>query len=95
LVFTGTLNFPTHSRSSCILFAVIILIINIIPRKWSDAEQDAVERQLEKYLQTFKLPGQRECQACISAEGAILADRTWKNVKDFVLKKIVSLQRNM
>jgi hypothetical protein len=61
-------------------------------RKWSKAEQEAVERQMGVFLRAFKLPGMQDCTSCLSKE-TILVGRSWRNVKDYVRNRIVALQR--
>lgn len=59
---------------------------------WSLQEIEAVERHLVKYILTETIPGADAIRKCMDEE-TILKNRTWKNVKDFVRNRIVSIQR--
>ncbi|KAM9344206.1 uncharacterized protein KZ484_016572 [Pholidichthys leucotaenia] len=61
-------------------------------RLWSDEEQAAVRRQLGDFCKLVKVPGKKDCDACLAAEPA-LSSRTWREVKYFVHNSIQSLKR--
>ncbi len=61
-------------------------------RQWSDAESMAVKKHLGKYLAERRVPGKEDCLRTIKAEKA-LRGRSWRNVKDYVYNKIVTLNR--
>lgn len=61
-------------------------------RLWSEEEQAAVRRQLGDFCELVKVPGKRDCDACLAAEPA-LSTRTWKEVKYFVHNSIQSMKR--
>ncbi|KAK0144745.1 M-phase phosphoprotein 8 [Merluccius polli] len=61
-------------------------------RLWSEAEQSAVRRQLGDICMLTKVPGKKECDACLAAEPA-LRSRTWREVKYFVHNTIQSKKK--
>ncbi|XP_029935963.1 M-phase phosphoprotein 8 isoform X2 [Myripristis murdjan] len=61
-------------------------------RLWSEEEQAAVKRQLGDFCKLVKVPGKKECDACLSAEPA-LRSRTWREVKYYVHNTIQSMKR--
>ncbi|XP_069569460.1 M-phase phosphoprotein 8 isoform X1 [Brachyistius frenatus] len=61
-------------------------------RLWSEEEQAAVRRQLGDFCKLVKVPGKKDCDACLAAEPA-LSTRTWREVKYFVHNSIQSLKR--
>ncbi|XP_022074150.2 M-phase phosphoprotein 8 isoform X2 [Acanthochromis polyacanthus] len=61
-------------------------------RLWSEEEQAAVRRQLGDFCKLVKIPGKKDCDACLAAEPA-LNSRTWREVKYFVHNSIQSLKR--
>ncbi|KAM4558342.1 M-phase phosphoprotein 8 isoform 1-T1 [Odontesthes bonariensis] len=61
-------------------------------RLWSEEEQAAVRRQLGDFCKLVKVPGKKDCDACLAAEPA-LSSRTWREVKYFVHNSIQSLKR--
>ncbi|XP_029967431.1 M-phase phosphoprotein 8 isoform X1 [Salarias fasciatus] len=63
-----------------------------IKRLWSEEEQAAVRRQLGDFCKLVKVPGKKDCDACLAAEPA-LNTRTWREVKYFVHNSIQSLKR--
>jgi hypothetical protein len=63
-------------------------------RPWSAMEQQAVDRHLGKFLRTFKLPGRKDIDACLSAEPILAVNgRSWKNVKDYIRNRIVACKK--
>ncbi|XP_041739272.2 uncharacterized protein LOC121571704 isoform X2 [Coregonus clupeaformis] len=65
------------------------------PRKqktWSNEAQAAVRRQLGDFTKLMKIPGKRECDACLAAEPA-LQGRTWKDVKNYVHNTLKTMCR--
>lgn len=61
-------------------------------RLWSGEEQAAVRRQLGDFCKLIKVPGKKECDACLAAEPA-LSSRSWREVKYFVHNSIQSMKR--
>uniref|UniRef100_A0A1A8FUQ7 Si:ch73-269m14.4 n=2 Tax=Nothobranchius korthausae TaxID=1143690 RepID=A0A1A8FUQ7_9TELE len=61
-------------------------------RLWTEEEQAAVRRQLGEFCMLVKVPGKKDCDACLAAEPA-LSTRTWREVKYFVHNSIQSLKR--
>ncbi|XP_024141814.1 M-phase phosphoprotein 8 isoform X2 [Oryzias melastigma] len=61
-------------------------------RLWNEDEQAAVKRQLGDFSKLVKVPGKKDCDACLAAEPA-LSTRTWREVKYFVHNSIQSLKR--
>ena len=53
-------------------------------RSWSDREKQAVVRHLGGYLRSRKVPGKAPIMKAFNAEPVTFANRSWKNVKDFV-----------
>ncbi|XP_034549117.1 M-phase phosphoprotein 8 isoform X2 [Notolabrus celidotus] len=63
-----------------------------IKRLWSEEEQGAVRRQFGDFCKLVKVPGKKDCDACLAAEPA-LNTRTWREVKYFVHNSIQSMKR--
>lgn len=63
-----------------------------IKRLWSEEEQAAVRRQFGDFCKLVKVPGKRDCDACLAAEPA-LNSRTWREVKYFVHNSIQSMRK--
>lgn len=63
-----------------------------IKRLWSEEEQAAVRRQFGDFSKLVKVPGKKDCDACLAAEPA-LNSRTWREVKYFVHNSIQSMKR--
>ncbi|XP_049450276.1 M-phase phosphoprotein 8 isoform X3 [Epinephelus fuscoguttatus] len=63
-----------------------------VKRLWSEEEQAAVRRQLGDFCKLVKVPGKKDCDACLAAEPA-LNSRTWREVKYFVHNSIQSMKR--
>ena len=61
-------------------------------RLWSKEEQDAVRHQMGDFCKLVKVPGKKDCDACLAAEPA-LNSRTWRDVKYFVHNSIQSFKR--
>ncbi|XP_061697283.1 uncharacterized protein LOC133512056 [Syngnathoides biaculeatus] len=61
-------------------------------RLWSTEEQAAVRRQFGDFCKLLKVPGKKDCDACLAAEPA-LTSRTWREVKYFVHNNIQSMKR--
>ncbi|XP_053295357.1 M-phase phosphoprotein 8 isoform X2 [Pleuronectes platessa] len=61
-------------------------------RLWSEEEQAAVRRQFGDFCKLVKVPGKKDCDACLAAEPA-LNTRTWREVKYFVHNSIQSMKR--
>lgn len=63
-----------------------------IKRLWSEEEQAAVKRQFGDFCKLVKVPGKKDCDACLAAEPA-LNNRTWREVKYYVHNSIQSMKR--
>lgn len=63
-----------------------------IKRLWSEEEQAAVRRQFGDFCKLVKVPGKRDCDACLDAEPA-LNSRTWREVKYYVHNSIQSMRK--
>lgn len=63
-----------------------------IKRLWSEEEQAAVRRHFGDFCNLLKVPGKKDCDACLAAEPA-LNSRTWREVKYFVHNSIQSMKR--
>lgn len=61
-------------------------------RLWNEEEQAAVRRQLGDFYKLVKVPGKKDCDACLAAEPA-LSRRTWREVKYYVHNCIQSMKR--
>ncbi|XP_039989149.1 uncharacterized protein LOC120793286 [Xiphias gladius] len=59
-------------------------------RPWSEVERSAVKKHLAKFIKERQVPGKEPCMQCVKEEKA-LDKRSWKDVKNFVFKTIVSL----
>lgn len=62
-------------------------------RKWSTEEVKAVEKSLMDFIRMGKTPGKQDCERCIVASPAALAERDWKGIKFYVYNRIISDQR--
>ncbi|XP_024140000.1 uncharacterized protein LOC112153825 isoform X4 [Oryzias melastigma] len=63
--------------------------------KWRDEEVTAVERHLLPFITDFKVPGKRDCEACLQAEPVALKDRDWAAVKFYIYNRVVALKRRL
>ena len=63
-------------------------------RRWSMEENEAVERQLNRFLQTMKVPGKRDCEEAVEKEDA-LQNRCWESVKYYVHNCIQTTTRKL
>ncbi|XP_061647682.1 M-phase phosphoprotein 8 isoform X2 [Phyllopteryx taeniolatus] len=61
-------------------------------RPWSEREQAAVRHHMSEFLRRMKVPGKKDCNACIAAEPD-LAGRSWTDVKNYVHNSIQTLRR--
>ena len=48
---------------------------------------------MDIFFKTMKTPGKMACEKCISVAGQALANRTWKDVKNYVYNMNVSRKR--
>jgi hypothetical protein len=62
---------------------------NVPRKKWSDAEKQAVERQLGKFLRIKKLPGKSDCENARRNEPS-LQGRPWTQLKFYIKNSIPS-----
>lgn len=63
-----------------------------VKKPWSEGERDAVRKHMGKFITERRVPGKENCMRCVTAEKA-LAQRSWKDVKNFVYNSIVTLNR--
>lgn len=61
-------------------------------RPWSEQEQAAVKRFLSEFITKMKVPGKKECNACLAAEPD-LCRRSWTDIKNFVHNTLQTLRR--
>ncbi|KAK0154632.1 hypothetical protein N1851_003060 [Merluccius polli] len=61
-------------------------------RGWSEAERTAVHKHLDAFIKQRQIPGKEACMKCINKE-KVLGKRTWKDVKNLVYNRIVTLNR--
>ncbi|XP_053733413.1 M-phase phosphoprotein 8 isoform X2 [Synchiropus splendidus] len=61
-------------------------------RPWSEREQAAVKRYLCDFITKMKVPGKKECNACIAGEPDLVG-RTWTDVKNFVHNTLQTMRR--
>uniref|UniRef100_A0A8C6UCR7 Chromo domain-containing protein n=1 Tax=Neogobius melanostomus TaxID=47308 RepID=A0A8C6UCR7_9GOBI len=61
-------------------------------RPWSEQEQAAVKRFLSEFITKMKVPGKKECNACLVAEPD-LCRRSWTDIKNFVHNTLQTLRR--
>nr|XP_015815960.2 uncharacterized protein LOC107386223 [Nothobranchius furzeri] len=61
--------------------------------KWDEAEVQAVEKHLIRFIREHKLPQKGDCIRCLEAEPCALRNRSWKGLKDYVRNRITALQR--
>ncbi|CAJ1069453.1 uncharacterized protein LOC117818719 isoform X2 [Xyrichtys novacula] len=64
-----------------------------IHRTWEEAEVQAVERHLMRFIKKHKVPQKDDCVECLEAEPEALSTRSWKGVKDYVRNRITALKR--
>ncbi|XP_034547621.1 uncharacterized protein LOC117818719 isoform X3 [Notolabrus celidotus] len=64
-----------------------------IHRTWEEAEVQAVERHMMRFIQRQKVPQKDDCVECLEAEPEALSTRSWKGVKDYVRNRITALKR--
>ncbi|XP_055727832.1 uncharacterized protein LOC129816889 isoform X3 [Salvelinus fontinalis] len=86
----GTMTVPEHCQEEGLEAGPVAT-----PRKpkiWSNEAQAAVRRQLGDFTKLMKIPGKKECDACIAAEPA-LQGRTWKDVKNYVHNTLKTMCR--
>ncbi|KAJ0005950.1 hypothetical protein NQD34_015844 [Periophthalmus magnuspinnatus] len=61
-------------------------------RPWSEQEQAAVKRFMSEFITKMKVPGKKECNACLAAEPD-LCRRSWTDIKNFVHNTLQTLKR--
>ncbi|XP_076843861.1 uncharacterized protein LOC143488824 isoform X1 [Brachyhypopomus gauderio] len=64
-------------------------------KKWGEEEQQAVRKQMGKYISLRTVPGKRDCLECIRKEPDALRSRTWKDIKNYIHNTIQSNKRRM
>lgn len=67
-------------------------LVSNVRRPWSDAEKNAVNKHLAKFMAERRVPGKDDCLRCIKEE-EVLGQRSWKDVKNFVHNTIATLNR--
>jgi hypothetical protein len=65
-------------------------------RQWSNAEKDAIYQHLDKFVKKggTKLPGKRDCVACIEKSGDVLKSRDWRTVK-YCVRNMVARNKKL
>nr|XP_043879455.1 uncharacterized protein LOC122767933 isoform X2 [Solea senegalensis] len=63
--------------------------------KWTGDEVQAVERHMIRFITSCKVPGKRDCDACLQAESEALKDRDWSAIKYYIHNRITALKRKM
>lgn len=53
-------------------------------RRWDDSEKAVIDVVLGKYIRLHKAPGKADCEKCIARSNGKLANRTWRDVKNYV-----------
>ncbi|XP_026195542.1 uncharacterized protein LOC113148187 isoform X2 [Anabas testudineus] len=61
-------------------------------RPWTEPEREAVHKHLGRFIAERRVPGKEHCTMCLTEEKA-LRQRSWKDVKNFVYNRIVTLNR--
>ena len=79
------------------LFKVCIVFCHLSPlakarRGWSEAERTAVHKHMDVFIKQRQVPGKEACMKCINKE-KVLGKRTWKDVKNLVYNRVVTLNR--
>lgn len=67
-------------------------VVTNAKRPWSDAEKNAVNKHLKKFMVERRVPGKDYCLRCIKEE-KVLGQRSWKDVKNFVHNTITTINR--
>ncbi|XP_051239267.1 uncharacterized protein LOC127353763 isoform X2 [Dicentrarchus labrax] len=62
-------------------------------RSWSVGEVRAVEKTLKDFIESGKVPGKSDCNACIKASAEALKNRSWTAVKFYVKNRVTAIQR--
>ncbi|XP_064180423.1 uncharacterized protein LOC135249061 [Anguilla rostrata] len=60
---------------------------------WTVAEQTAVKSELQEFIAQMRVPGKKDCEACLEAKPDILHNRSWKDIKYYVYNTIMSNRR--
>ncbi|XP_049459960.1 uncharacterized protein LOC125905786 isoform X2 [Epinephelus fuscoguttatus] len=62
-------------------------------RKWSEEEVQAVEKTLNSFIRSRRVPGKADCVRCIEESPQALQDRSWTAVKFYVKNRIDAAKR--
>ncbi|XP_078026445.1 uncharacterized protein LOC144464173 [Epinephelus lanceolatus] len=62
-------------------------------RKWSEEEVQAVEKTLNSFIRSRRVPGKADCMRCIEESPQALQDRSWTAVKFYVKNRIDAAKR--
>ncbi|XP_028969448.2 uncharacterized protein LOC114828792 [Esox lucius] len=89
---SGTMTIPGEGQGERLEAGTIAVKTPRKQKMWSDEARAAVRRQLGDFTKLMKIPGKRECDACIAAEPA-LQSRTWKDVKNYVRNTLMTMCR--
>lgn len=66
-----------------------LYFIQVLHREeWSEEEVTAVEKMLNAFIRSRKVPGKDECENCIKASPQALQGRSWTAVKFYVKNRI-------
>ncbi|XP_049448951.1 putative protein TPRXL isoform X1 [Epinephelus fuscoguttatus] len=58
-------------------------------RKWSEEEVQAVEKTLNSFIRSRRVPGKADCVRCIEESPQALQDRSWTAVKFYVKTELM------
>ncbi|XP_026197759.1 uncharacterized protein LOC113149726 [Anabas testudineus] len=61
-------------------------------RPWTEPERRAVKKHLGRFIAEGRVPGKEQCITCLTEE-EVLGQRSWKDVKNFVNNRIVTLNK--
>jgi len=54
-----------------------------------------VEKELGSFLKQMRVPGKRDCDRCLANSGDALAQRGWKDIKNYIYNSITRAQKNV
>ncbi|KAJ8013063.1 hypothetical protein DPEC_G00049410 [Dallia pectoralis] len=89
---SGTMTLPQGGRDERLEAGPVAVKTPRKQKMWSDEARTAVRRQLGDFTKLMKIPGKKECDACIAAE-PVLQSRTWKDVKNYVRNTLMTICR--
>ncbi|XP_062852634.1 uncharacterized protein LOC134316234 isoform X2 [Trichomycterus rosablanca] len=63
-------------------------------KTWTESEIQAVEKHMNDYITSFRVPGKAACENCIGAETLALKNRDWQSVKFYIYNRIMAQKRD-